>query len=392
MKKKAAFIISLLFYTLLPTSAQWYLFPGSPQTRNSQDSTLKVEHKQDTLIVDDGFVLDLPQTLNIALMLPFNASTKPSGNFLDFYCGALMAIQAKGEAGQKIELNVFDTGNHNMSMQTAALELNDLIIGPVKLKEIQDLLPSLPEEKFIVSPLEKKTEELVSQNRVIQAPSSWKTQSEELVKWLLQDVQARDMVVLMREDGIERPGEQASYMIKLLESSGIPYSSVFASNINGLKSLGTIRVIIASDNDLFTSSSINNLSKLTATDNFVLYGTSRIRSLEGINIESLYKLNTRLTTGYYIDYSDPKVQDFVLKYRGLYHSEPSSFSFQGYDILNYFIGMNTTYGRQWYKKLYAEPGKGLQSDFKFKKTDTVGKENTSVRRLLYNTDLSISVK
>ena len=148
------------------------------------------------------------------------------------------------------------------------------------------------------------------------------------------------------------------------------------------------RVLIASDRENFITSAIRNLSIEGARNNdVVLYGTTRIRT-SGTGPTDLHNTNAHLTAAYFIDYEDPAVKRFILEYRALFQNEPGSFSFQGYDTMNYFVTICSKYGRQWHKMLQEYGAKGLQADFLFRKEAADARVNQAVRRIVYNSDLT----
>ena len=83
---------------------------------------------------------------------------------------------------------------------------------------------------------------------------------------------------------------------------------------------------------------------------------------------------------YNINYDAAEVKEFLLKYRAIFHTEPSLFAFQGYDIATYFINLVHTYGADWKNMLTAAKMSGLQTDFKFQKEEGKGAVNQGVRR------------
>jgi hypothetical protein len=103
----------------------------------------------------------------------------------------------------------------------AELENSDLIIGPVNYEDVERILPRA-HGKFIISPLDPKVAQLTDAHNVIQAPSSWESQVDELVEWLGADKRGGDLVVLLKNTG-EGDGPMSSRMAQKLGEAGIPY-------------------------------------------------------------------------------------------------------------------------------------------------------------------------
>jgi ABC-type branched-subunit amino acid transport system substrate-binding protein len=154
---------------------------------------------------------------------------------------------------------------------------------------------------------------------------------------------------------------------------------------------GTNRVLIASESEAFVNDVVRNLNILIhGKMNVVLYAPSKIRGFETIEVENLHNTSLHVSLAYYIDYDDPRVKDFLLKYRALYNTEPSQFAFQGYDMASYFIETCSKYGNRWYSRLGRTDKNMLQSTFRFIEVEDGGYVNNGVRRIVYGKDWSVT--
>ncbi|MBQ9660156.1 MAG: hypothetical protein IJV37_02680 [Bacteroidales bacterium] len=411
MKK---FCTLLILFCLIPAcaSAQWYLFPGKKKQNNPKTAvrdTVPVRIRPDSTalppvfdsistgladslqtvpgIVEDVFVLDIPEVVHIGLALPLQASgTKASENFLDFYSGALLALRDLGATGLKADLQVFDTADGKIAAPASLYTANDVIIGPVTLQDIRQALPQCGPDTYLVSPLDPKAADLAADAHIVQSPTPWTAQMDELVRWVQQDRLPGEELYVVRDTAVAAPGEQSVYLLSRLQESGIPFRSVSAANRIPYPEDGKVRVLIASDRDNFITGTVRSLSIEGArNNNVILYGTTRVRT-NGTGQADLHNTNAHLASAYFIDYEDPAVERFILAYRSLFQNEPGSFAFQGYDTMHYYVSMCTRFGRQWYKKLPDYREKGLQSDFLF--TEAQPRVNQAVRRVVYRPDLT----
>lgn len=369
--------------------------PETETARTIQDEN--VQEPADTCVMEepvvDEFILDIPETINLALLLPIKSNSSPSSNFLDYYSGALMAVRDLGRRGINLDFNVFDTADATARITADGLADADVIIGPVASEEIRSTLGKCPEGKFIVSPLEPKAAALVDECNIIQVPSASGAQLDELINWVKQDMLPFDKLVVVKDESLEANSE-SSILLAKLEESGIQFSTIDTpSFIVDDVTTGTLRLLVASERNSFLCSAVNAAGKLGATNgNVVLYSTSKLRSLEGINAESLFSAQCHMVSSYFIDYTDDKIKSFVLSYRALFGAEPSSFAFHGYDSISFFASMCAEYGRQWYKKLPGQSWEGLQTDFRFLESETAGMMNSAIRRVVYRQDLSIALQ
>ena len=107
-------------------------------------------------------------------------------------------------------------------------------------------------------------------------------------------------------------------------------------------------------------------------------------------MENLHNLRMHASLSYNIDYDSPQVKRFLLEYRALYGTEPTQFSFQGYDIARFFIAACAEYGRGWLEKLASmNRMQLLQNDFLFAEEEDGGFVNQGIRRVVYTTDYKI---
>ena len=412
MKKFSLFVL-LACALSLNACAQWYLFPGKKkqqQTENPaesmtvfRDSLMKKDAQMqkdstaltDSLIAetpawDDVFVLDIPDVIHIGLVLPLQASAqKPSENFLDFYSGALLALRDLGATGLRADLQVYDSADSKTAIPKSLIDESDVIIGPVSYEELESSVP-LCAGKVLISPLEPKAATLAAGGAVVQAPSGWNSQVDELVRWIREDLPIGDVLYVVRDSTALIPGGQSAGFIEQLQSQGIRYQSVLSIQDIPFKKGQKTRVAVASEQDNFITNVVRALGIEGARNNdVILYGTARVRT-SGIAQTDFHNTEAHLTLSYFIDYDDPAVRQFILAYRALFQGEPGSFAFQGYDTAHYFVTMCAKYGRQWHKKLAEYSEKGLQADFRF--SEEPARINQAARRVIYNPDLTISRK
>lgn len=410
--RKVTFIFLLLSLLSLNACAQWYIFPGKNGQKQQQENTVvKAKEmpeskdapvREETVPTEEEVEIALePESdeyafialdpVKVALILPLQANGNPSANFYEMYSGALMAVKDLASKGSAIELNVFDSADRMTALNAGILEDNDIILGPVSTDDLTKLLSVCPADKMLISPLEPKAQELADSLNMIQAPSPWTCQYTEIADWISSELRFNDRIILIKDE--KGLGEQAQCLIASLDAKGVKYLPVNAISEDTFPKGNPVRCIIASDRDDFISSAIRTLNTFASTGNcsITLYGTSKTRNA-ATDIKVLHNLDTHFTASYHIDYDDPKVKDFILRYRALYNNEPGSFAYQGYDTMRYFLQAALTYGKQWYKKLPEYTQKGLQADFKFQEdTARTGNVNSAARRIRLNKDLSTFV-
>lgn len=367
------------------------------------DSVADIEQPADSLKQDEEpeWIFRPKDKVEMTLILPLQTNAgNPSRNNLDFYSGVLLAVNDLAENGISTELNVYDLSDKTHPVTNEDVSDSDIIIGPVSSGDLGRILSSTG-ETFIVSPLDPRAESLVWTNsNFIQAPTPHKSQYEDLVRWIEEDSTDGDKVLVISEKGA-RQTEAMVQMKEIIDSSSvefIPFSySILEGRdvINPLKGLmtetGTNRVMIASESEAFVNDVVRNLNILIhGKMNVVLYAPSKIRGFETIEVENLHNTSLHVSLGYYIDYDDPRVKNFLLKYRALYNTEPTQFAFQGYDMASYFIHLCSRYGERWNAKLEKSEKSMLQSTFRFVEVEDGGYINHGIRRIVYGKDWSVN--
>ena len=355
----------------------------------------------DTTAVTDTLMLpEMPskKIVDLSLMLPFNASSAKgsSSNNIDFYSGVLLAIYEMSQNGVSTSLDTYDIADGKIKTDLDSLKNENVVIGPVSTGDLTRLFNTAPEDKMVVSPLDQRAEKLVYEHsNMIQAPTPYSVIYTDLMAWMKEDLQEGDRAIVVTEKGA-RATEAVQAMMAAVDSSKIEYKALSYSILEGRdvpESLAWLmtedetasnRVFIASESEAFVNDVVRNLNVMIHKKyKVVLYAPGRIRNFETIEVDNFHNSNLHVSLGYYIDYDDAKVKEFLLKYRALYNSEPTQFSFQGYDLAKYFIGLCSKYGENWTQKLESSDSKMLQSIFRFRKTEAGGYINTGVHRLVY---------
>ena len=337
------------------------------------------------------------------LMLPFKVRGKGgiSRNNFDFYAGALLAIKELGEEGIGTDLSVYDISDGLNAVPEKQLKETELVMGPIHADDVKAALAVTPSETPLISPLSHETAALVRDHPgLVQMAPSYFFQYRDLIRWVREDLQSGDQVLLVTEK-TARDNDAGARISELAASSGMEYKTLSYSILEGrsittsferlTEREGTVRVVLGSDNEGFTADVLRNLNVLSHRGReIVLYAPSRIRSFETIETGILHSLNLHMSLAYFVDYDQKDVQRFILSYRALYNAEPTPFSFQGYDMARYFLRRGAVQGASATSLPEEEATEGLQTNFHFVRSgETGGYVNTAVRRIRYKPDYSI---
>ena len=337
-------------------------------------------------------------TVTFSLMLPFNAGSRSRGMNMDFYAGALMAIKDLEASGISTVMNVYDIAG-DVFPDAYQLKGQDFILGPVKNEDLEKVIALTGGDVTVISPLEPKADSLLDLHpNFIQARTPQIDQYADIAAWIASESSPSDKVIILTE---KTPRHNiAGELAAALDEAGVPYTRVAHSMIEGRSVPATVtqyisksamsRIIIASEREAFVADVVRTLGILTGKGYPInAYALSKVRSFDTVDLESLHKADTHVSSSSYIDYSSKDVSKFVKSFRALYKGEPSRFAFQGYDSARYFITMVARYGDRWKEYLpTAEKVKLLQSDYLMEQCENGSLVNAAVRRSIYKSDLT----
>ncbi len=367
------------------------------------DSTVVVISEEDILPARPQFIYDYVDKVHVALLLPLSADSAPNSYYLNFYFGAMLAARDLGNEGIDLDITVLDVNSSkDFAKVEKTLEQSDVIIGPVSTKDIQRTLPHLPEGKFIVSPMDPKTEAITKESPVILAATPATTQIEDAVSWMKSNMGPADSLIIVKEAGYQLSAN-SQYFIEHIDpastgktiqvsyalSEGIKMNEDFFVHHTHLKDTVTW-VVAASEHDVFVKDVIRNVALQNYLNhNVYIYGPAKTRSTD---MEEMCGARLHQSATYFIDYDDPAVIRFINDFRALFQTEPDNFAFHGYDTLKYFVEICDNYGRNWPQRLDSYKMSGLQTNFKFFwDPHTEGFVNSGLRRIVYSPGFKVEV-
>jgi len=341
------------------------------------------------------------KAVKIALVLPFNSAGDPSRDCMDFYCGALMAVDEKKSEGASVDLKVIDFSGLalNESFQNQ-LEGVDAVIGPFAAADLKKVQPFCQKAgAALISPLDQKAAALAADDpRFFQVATSHRDQITNLLEGI--DTDAPFSVKVLYKSTSEQFTKD---IFATLDSLNIKYKAVSYNVQRGRTITDSLKrvmtssvaqhVIIASEDEAFASDAARNLYLLKNSIPLHVYGSNKLRNFETIDADVLYKLGLQFSTSYYTDYHNTMSQSFVLKYRALYNAEPSQFAISGYDIFYFFISALNDLGRSFYEFVPYYTLNLIQSNILFRKiNEESGYVNTRTRDVKFLPDYSEEVR
>lgn len=286
---------------------------------------------------------------DIAVMLPFEAgSPTSSSNFVDFYKGALLALNDLKADGRSMNVTIYDTAHSaekvNETVSSSDFLDTDLIIGPVYEDEMGPAVQfaegyGLP----IVSPL--------ATVRELDSPMLYQMAPDSSTKYdKLRAILADGKNIILVSSGGDDDKEFESEITAQLTGTNygrftIGGSGDFARLIDWNRE--NVFVVLAAtelnvDKALASiSSAYNNASaRLSRRADIRVVGSSRWAGYNSMSIDKnlFFKLNVCFVTSYYIDRSNVATAHFEGCYLEQYGDFPSRSSYRGYDAVKLFAG------------------------------------------------------
>jgi LysM repeat protein/ABC-type branched-subunit amino acid transport system substrate-binding protein len=277
--------------------------------------------------------------------------------FLEFYEGALLAIDSLQQKGLNVEIFAFDAGNQKMI--NALLQLDEmrdmnLIVGPV-YPEIQETVASFAAKNRIpmISPLAANGSFEQNNAWYFKVTPSREYQAEQTALYIEKELSANNFIVLQYEGKKDSPDAKIVATVKArFKQKGIGSVREYSISQNGLSGIGPLMstsseniFLIPTDNEAQVSVAVTNLNTLAESSSVMLLGSQTLTKLKSIQTENFHRIRLRFLSPYFIDYSRPLVKRVVGRYRQVYAAEPTQYSFQGFDVTYYFLSALQQFGK-----------------------------------------------
>jgi len=331
---------------------------------------------------------NLNKTYNIGVFLPFCKNLNDSvriaqrtAGFLEFYSGLLLAADKMTEAGMKLKLFVYDTYQENKEIEKLVKKPEflslDLIIGPV-YPENQKIVAELSAKNHLpmVSPLSSDSRFVNTTPGYYQINPAKKLRLLSTVDYIADQFANQNIIVLNHSTN---SGDDKVIIEKLIQKLGeakVHRYNIWADDVASLQELlkpESDNIIVMSEgNEAIVSVALTRLNTFSKSNKITVIGLQEYTKMQSINIEYLHNTRFHYLAPYFIDYGSPGVKSFIIKYRSQYGSEPTHYSFQGYDIALHFIGSLRKTGKNFPVSNSAPEVSLLQTDYNFKKLSEFG--------------------
>jgi len=331
---------------------------------------------------------NVDKTFQIGIFLPFcqnlNDSSKivqRTASFLEFYSGVLLATEKITEAGMKAKLYTYDTYQENKVVEKLVKKPEflslDLVIGPV-YPENQKVVADLSAKNRIpmISPLSSDSRFVSTTPGYYQINPGKNLRLIGTADYIADKFAGQNIVVLNHGANY---GDEKLIIDRLHQKLG--YGKLLQYNVwdggtTGLETLlkpGVENIFILTEgNEANVSVAMTRLNTISKSNKITVIGLQEYTKMQSIDIEYLHNIRLHYLAPYFIDYGNPKVNIFIDKYRAAFNSEPTQYSFQGYDIALHFMASLAMSGKD-FPYTNVSPGVDLlQADYSFQKTSEFG--------------------
>ena len=321
----------------------------------------------------------------VALLLPFGGQTN-EGNFVEFLCGALLAVDALKDEGTTVRLNVRSTEasveKAGQLIASGALFRADAIIGPVYDKPFAEVgsWASMYQQVPVVSPLGGSGS--IDNPYIICAAPSEATKYDAL-RTALADPTAKVSYIDCGADNDPEWAEAAAGRLPV-GAATLAYRGK-ETNVNELTALlareGRNVVVLPTSNETLVEAILSRLSSINAAGRYdiTVVGTPRWARFASMNLDLFFKLNASYTTSYHADRTDPRAAAFFKKYIETFGAVPSPYAMRGYDVVVWVGRTLEKSGERFLYDLPAVEGAVLQTPYRFAQLNGQGSKFENVR-------------
>ena len=312
--------------------------------------------------------------------------------------------------GFNAEIHTYDTNKDSARLVTFAGKKEfselDLIIGPffsTSLKQFSVF--SAKKAVPLISPLSQSSDFLANNPYAFQVNASNSSQIEAAADFFSNSKDKNFIVVNTgKEDEVEFINH---FKAKIYEFTDAKFKSDPAKfkeimykevGFNGLreaidKDIDNV-IFIPSVRETFLVAVLNKLNAISEKNNITVLGFQSWASEDNIEQDYLFNLQYTYFSSMNVSYNSDTVKKFVQKYREFFSSEPTKYSFQGYDIGLYFGNALMKYGRAFPECIENDTlinKKGTQTEFNFKRTkEGCGFENIKTYIIQFDKEYNIN--
>lgn len=334
--------------------------------------------------------------------------------YLEFYEGALLALDSLRKQGHSVTLYTFDTerdrGRVREILRKPEMQEMDLIIGPVNYWNLEIVAAFARRNRIpMVSPFSSRKDIVYYNPWVFQITPTYEVEFRAWAKYLSDyydktiilvhsgDSSEYDRINFLKKELFGRISEKAD-LEDLVFKEVIMNDSVQVDMANVLNSEQENLVIVPSANEAYVSNVISPLYYQLDDYEIQVSGMPQWNRFRNIDLIYFHRLNISYYTSFYMDFNKPEMKAFIDRYYKVYRTQPYiirprgyNLSVYGYDLMFAFVNGLAEYGRNLIFFGEEMENNPLLGPYRFRRiSDYGGHINTYISMVKFTPELNIS--
>ena len=339
------------------------------------------------LAIRDSIVLK--DTYRIALMLPLyldkndimrkeRAQAGPPKVYpksiigLEFYQGAMLALDSLGRQGHKVVATIYDTEKDTSKikefMKDPNLPHTDLIIGPLYRSNLMMIRQYAIENKIhMVSPFIATNRILIGNEYISKVKPAVQSTVEEIARYVFAEfikdnnmsLETKNVILVHNSDAGEKMlcelfKQKMAQFLGASDSTGmmtepkikvVDYLNREMQAVEEALSVADSNIlVILSRDQIFVNKIIAKLHRKYEDYSIVVFGLPVWQHFRNLEAKVLLDLQVHIASAEYVDYHSPAVKMFISSFYKKYKVNPSKYAFEGFDAVYFYIQMLKEYG------------------------------------------------
>jgi len=326
-----------------------------------------------------------------------------SMNFIQFYEGALLALDTLEKQGMKVDVYVYDIGKSReeaIKSIDEKLKTVDLIIGPIYNEPFKVMSRFANQHDIrIINPLSGRETIIEGSSDVYKVQTPEKVEIKAMSEYINKHYPDTTDIYVIRDSEYQQQENlqilreelkvDSSYLFEPIRRIVDVRYSVDSLNplLQEVDSVNKERkvVVTLTHNRIFTIELLRHLNEAhDSIGGLTVFGKSSWRDYK-LDSDYLMNLDVHLFDDEYINYESSTTQWFLKNFRQKYHTEPlpEKYAFVGFDVMYYFGSALIRFGHNFEQCLkYHEPDT-IQTKMLFRKNKYGSFENSSAIPLRY---------
>ncbi len=384
---------------------------------------LTIPSAEDSLVVtfDEDEKINLEnklynfKTKKVAIMLPFDisnlnidvpeeteAALKNKRNLriaLDFYSGALIAIDSAKSKGISTEISVFDTRKNNNIAEIKRIIANnnfdefDAVIGPLYQKNVEMVAGELKRYDIpVISPITKKESKLYS--NFFQARPTDVMLEDKMIEYVEKDSTDKNLIIItdLKNKEIKEKLKAKFPNAKVLKMR----EGGFLYEIDIVKVLDKSKpnwVFLESNSVASVSNVITYLNARAETHQITLFTTDKNKAFDNDNVsnEDLLRLRFHYPS-VEKEYNEDALKNFITRYKKENNGiVPNQYAVKGFDITYDILMRLGTANNLFEASMHGGTTEYIENKFNYSKKLLGGYYNKAMYIVKYDENLKLTV-